>query len=631
LRTVAACLLLPVILQAQPISTRGIDSYLPIRSQTEYCFSDSAAHPRQLGGLAFVRDSGHYPVHFGNFSRYAWFRFSVSNNGNLPNEQLFFYPGDVIDVTIYEADSSGYRLLSQRAEINAQLHGTIIRGVPLQVPAGTVKHYYVQAHFTYYNWRAWHPMLTTAAQVQEMAYRSILWPIKYHFIVTLVFLGILITTAIYFLIQYYRKRLREYLYYSLYAFVFTAYFIYALSLTFNLSHLHHALSIFISHTAQMIGHLLYIAAAVHFLDIRRNLPRLMHVIKLLVFICIAYCAADFFIAFSDRFALASYIGFLLIRVVLLGFSLYAIYVLLRWKNPFGYYFIAGAAGITIFGALALLVGNQGGLGSKFFFDLDASLLLFEIGIMIELLCFSIGLGHKAHVEELEDVRTMEALRVENEKKEFEKYMAVMQMRDKERNRIAQEIHDDIGAGLTSIRLLSEIAKARSSEEVQQEMEKISASASELVDKMNEIVWSLNSMHDTLPNLVAYIRSHAVEYFEPYPIRLDLQIPDDVPAYELSGECRRNIFMVVKEALHNILKHAGATYVRMTITVDTQLRITITDDGTGFSQAGVKPNNMGLRHMRERMEHIGGKCSILSQNGTIVVISFPLSFSAMGKS
>jgi signal transduction histidine kinase len=630
LAAIIACLLAAAYSHAQtPVATSSIDNFSAIRPATQYLFHPKAARPNDLAGKNFLPDTGAYPVSFSNFYQYAWFRFSVINDGFSYNDTLLFYPGDVIDVTIYETDTAAATILPARITINAQLHGTEIKAIPLHIPQGATRHYLVQAHFTYYNWRAWNPMLTTPQQVQEMAYRNIFWPLKYHFIFTLVFLGILLTTAVYFLIQYFLKKLREYLYYALYAFVFTAYLIYAISLTFNLSHTHHALSIFMAHASQMLGHLLYIAAAVYFLDIKRNLPHLMRVIRVLVTICIAYCCADFFIAFNNATAFASYLGFIIIRIVLLGFSLYAIYILFRWKNPFGYYFIAGAAGITIFGALSLLAGNKGGLGSKFFFDLDFSLVLFEAGIMIELLCFSFGLGHKAHKKEMDDVRMMEALSIENEKKEFEKYRAVMQMRDQERNRIAQEIHDDIGAGLTSIRLLSEIARARSQEHNNQEMGKISDSASQLVDKMNEIVWSLNSMHDTLPHLVAYIRSHAVEYFEPYPIRLELLIPDEVPGYELSGEYRRNIFLVVKEALHNILKHAGATYVRMSITVDTHLRIMIADNGTGFNQAGVKPNNMGLRHMRERMEHIGGKCSVLSQNGTIITISFPLIFSSMG--
>src|SRR5690606_30321938 len=135
-------------------------------------------------------------------------------------------------------------------------------------------------------------------------------------------------------------------------------------------------------------------------------------------------------------------------------------------------------------------------------------------------------------------------------------------RDKERNRISQEIHDDIGSGLTSIRLLSEIAKVKSTQDDSKELEKISETSNILMDKMNEIIWTLNSRNDTLPNLIAYLRHLIVEYFESIPFQLHIATPDTIPEIKVSGKIRRNILLSVKEALHNIVKHSKATQVHV---------------------------------------------------------------------
>jgi signal transduction histidine kinase len=454
-------------------------------------------------------------------------------------------------------------------------------------------------------------------------YSRVVQPFTYYFIFTVIFFGIMLTISIYFVTRYLLKKLPEYLFYALYIITFLVYFIHAVGLTFIHNHTYHANSTFISHTMQIGGHLLYIVAGVYFMELRKHLPKLYKIICLFAALCVLYCIVDAFLAFSDRFALASYIGFILIRLLLVSFSFYSIIILSRWKNPFAYYYILGAIGITVFGIIALFVGNQNGETSKFVFDVDTSTILFMTGIMIEVICFALGLTNKADKEDAERIKAIEALKIENEKKEFEKYIAVMNIRDDERNRIAQEIHDDIGAGLTSIRLLSEIAKARAKEEEFPEMDKISSSASTLVDKMNEIVWSLNSKNDSLPNLLAYIRSYAAGYFEHHNIALELRIPDEVPNYEINGEFRRNIFLVVKEAMHNILKHAQSTKVVLDITINQQLEIMISDNGVGIDMQKQHSYKQGIENMRQRMHQIGGRFSLTSQYGTIIKASLPL--------
>jgi signal transduction histidine kinase len=126
------------------------------------------------------------------------------------------------------------------------------------------------------------------------------------------------------------------------------------------------------------------------------------------------------------------------------------------------------------------------------------------------------------------------------------------------------MHDDLGAGVTAIRLYSELAKKRIGKDIIPEVEKISSFANELLNNMNAIIWTMSSSNDSLDNMIGYIRSYALEYFENSGIDCQISIEENIPNIAVGGELRRNIFLVVKEALSNILKHSNATAVHITL-------------------------------------------------------------------
>ena len=201
--------------------------------------------------------------------------------------------------------------------------------------------------------------------------------------------------------------------------------------------------------------------------------------------------------------------------------------------------------------------------------------------------------------------------------------AVMEGQDQERQRIAKEIHDDIGTGLTSILYLSEGMEeatsykqqaTRAKTEDEQAAAKIGHTARELIDKMDEIVWSMNKDYDTLDDLLAFLRHHIVEWMDVPGIDTHIDLPDQVPAMTITGEQRRNVYLVVKEALHNVIKHAAATSVHIGVTVDRSLDIVIQDNGKGLPEGGTRRWGNGLKNMRQRMEHLGGKFEMSGGDG-----------------
>jgi signal transduction histidine kinase len=191
----------------------------------------------------------------------------------------------------------------------------------------------------------------------------------------------------------------------------------------------------------------------------------------------------------------------------------------------------------------------------------------------------------------------------------------------ERVRISKEIHDDLGSSLTSISLLTEVLKTKIDGAVVPEVAKISATSARMVDSMNEIVWALNIQNDTLNSLVAFIRKYARDFLQDTPIKLVFEenVNQD---FTLQGNVRRSIYLVVKEAINNVVKHADAQKVRLYIQVENnKLIIMIEDDGKGINEEKKSVLGNGLRNMKQRMEDIGGTFSMYQTKGMLINIEY----------
>ena len=193
-----------------------------------------------------------------------------------------------------------------------------------------------------------------------------------------------------------------------------------------------------------------------------------------------------------------------------------------------------------------------------------------------------------------------------------------------RHAISRDLHDEIGSNISKIALLSEVMKQNPVKEHNiTNMEKITSAAHEALKNMGEIVWYMNPKNDMLESLVAYTRKYAAEYFEYTSIECKVNIPSTIRKVPISGDKRRNVFLAVKEALHNVVKHSDATMVSLTIiNIDHSVEIKIQDNGKGFEHGDNNFGN-GLHNMRSRMNQIGGNFAIENKVGATVKLSFPL--------
>jgi signal transduction histidine kinase len=153
--------------------------------------------------------------------------------------------------------------------------------------------------------------------------------------------------------------------------------------------------------------------------------------------------------------------------------------------------------------------------------------------------------------------------------------------ERDRARIAKDIHDDLGAGLTQITLLSELAR-REPAQAAPNLDRITDSARQMTRAMDEIVWAVDPQHDTLTGLMDYVSAFTEEFLRVAGIRCRMDLPAELPDLRLDAEMRYNLFLALKEALNNVVKHAKATMVWLRLRVqDDSITLIVEDNGQGL--------------------------------------------------
>jgi signal transduction histidine kinase len=202
--------------------------------------------------------------------------------------------------------------------------------------------------------------------------------------------------------------------------------------------------------------------------------------------------------------------------------------------------------------------------------------------------------------------------------------------ERERARIAQDLHDDLGAGLVEISFGSELAQdtALSQEEAREHSREIGVRAREMVTALDEIVWAVNPRHDSVVSLATYFCQFTQHFLKSTPVRCHLEVAKDLPAAPLDSEQRHSLFLAFKEAVCNVVQHASASDLWLTISVENRvLTVVVRDNGRGLNlSCSREPVGAdGLENMRGRLRRLGGSCELASSpgEGTAVTLKVPL--------
>ena len=552
-------------------------------------------------------------------------KLSVTNSGN--QDTFWLYTGRAQQYTMYAFDSSAATFKALNNQFQSYSN-PVFNSVPFArfvVRKGTYSVFFIQANIGFYNWYLFDPVILLPKEKTSFTYEHLLRPNILYSYTTIALLGIMFSMLVYTFTIFLQTLKHEYLYYALAMMAFIVYFFLRWLDLFKFGKLFYFFSYAKYQLLQLTGHIFVIAFIMSFFTLKKSFPALYKYFKILILAQLAFLAINLPLTYTNRFSYFGNIAFDIFRAVVLICTAALITVLvIQKKNKEVRYLGMGLLISILLCGIALYIYKKGGLEQFFFGNEGIPILIFMLGILLQMIFFMQVLSYRERMQQVLHIRAVEKLQLENDRKRLEKYRAVIDARDKERNRISQEIHDDIGSGLTSIRLLSEIVKAKSvRNDAAKELEKISGTANILIDKMNEIIWTLNSRNDTLPNLIAYLRHLIVEYFEPLQIQLQIVTPDDISENPVSGKLRRNILLSVKEALHNIVKHSQATEVHIIFSTGDFFSISISDNGIGFNPLQTISYKNGLQNIRERLSTIGGTCTISNNGGTSILLKIPL--------
>lgn len=443
-------------------------------------------------------------------------------------------------------------------------------------------------------------------------------------IFTYLFCGLLMMMIMYSLTIYAQDRTPEFLYYSGYAFFVGLMLLFKAVFSWQTNKMNFLQEAYLDYVMLCIGHLFYMLFMQKYLAVKQEHPFLQKLyvfgISLLIVSISIFSFAHFF---TDSYVIEknteNYTKIIMLGMVVV----FLVYSSRHWNNKLLRYAFWGNLTLFVFSLMSQLIIMGVKFPSNWPVVLQSSLSYYEIGLFLELLLFLAGLNYKNRKQLIASAQERERLRAENKMNEYEKEIAVYKAQQKERERISADMHDELGSGMTAIRLMSEIARNKMKENTPVEIERISHSADEVLNKMNAIIWSMNSGNDTVDNLVSYIRVYAIEYFEYTPITCRISTPEYIEPMEMTGEKRRNLFLCIKETLNNVLKHSGASEVRINFVINTSLTIQISDNGVGIDLQKIRQFGNGLKNIRKRMESIGGTYDIENKNGTTTVLMLPL--------
>ena len=200
--------------------------------------------------------------------------------------------------------------------------------------------------------------------------------------------------------------------------------------------------------------------------------------------------------------------------------------------------------------------------------------------------------------------------------------------EQERTRVAQDLHDELGATLTEVAMLGTLAQTPELPLADRGryLGQLTATARTMVANLDEIVWAVNPKYDSVASLASYFSLFAQRFLNLAGIACRLRMADTLPTTPLDAHLRHGVFLAFKEALNNAVRHSGATSILIEMEMaENQLRIAVIDNGRGFAPSDRQPGSDGLANMQERMSNLGGRCAVKSQpdKGTTVEFWLPL--------
>jgi signal transduction histidine kinase len=414
--------------------------------------------------------------------------------------------------------------------------------------------------------------------------------------ISIAFIGIYAIFFIIFILLYFGYKRKEYLFYGLYLFFVTFYyFLFTTNAVFASSNVNEGIANLWKELISSFAIIFYAFFSIQLLDLKKYAPKLYRYnlifIGLNVFGIILYP-----VLYLLR--LPNHQVYYYTTLIFSPISIYLIVLALKLKVPYTKYVLIGTLFTTIGGIISIILSVT--VSPNAYFP-------GQLAMVIDIVLFFYTVQQK-----IIDLQT------ENLQLRFKTLTNLQE----ERQRISLELHDEVGGGLSTIHLLSELTLAGSKNG--KNLETISRNSKELVQKMNEIVWALNIKNDNLQGLIGYIRQYVVHTLDEVGIEAKTNVSSNIPEIAIDGRNRREAFLIMKELVNNVIKHSHAKKIQLEMKVDNNsFECSLQDDGVGFDVDAIKANSFGVIGIMDRAAKLKGTINWYKNNGTIVKLRIPL--------
>ena len=248
-------------------------------------------------------------------------------------------------------------------------------------------------------------------------------------------------------------------------------------------------------------------------------------------------------------------------------------------------------------------------------------LIFLIALLLVVLlaAFTIFVVLMYNRKQLLYLKEQQLKEAEHQNQLLQKELEKQKILEQERERISHDMHDDLGAGISALKLQAEFLKQKAEDgDLQSDIDELLKTSEEMNISMREMLWNLNSGNDTLGSFIDYATLYTGNFLKKTKIILHSECNDIIAETPVSTEMRRNLFLCLKEAVNNVYKHSHADVLKLSFSQEKNyFSMKISDNGTGIPDD--QPKGNGLRNMKRRMNELSGECNILSENpGTCLV-------------
>jgi signal transduction histidine kinase len=535
---------------------------------------------------------------------------------------IYLFWGETANVRVCVTDAKGQCLVEIKAQDYTQASTEVF---PVRIPADSTCHIEVriQATSTEPELHGW---IIAEGQLDNffLYYQGTLENILSMF---WCMAGMLLMMLLYISSKFIQIRSSEYGYYAAYIGCMLCFVCFRIAVLAepNLSYKVGSWYFFFNSQLQVLAYCMYFPFLTAFLNTRENNPPLHRLLIVLPIVLVIYIASDGLMIFYEKIEFHNVLWDV-IRVILLFTVLYIAFRVLRMKTPYGIFPILGGVSLDFFALVAMIFSINPEWIYALPFPFSSAIFYYFMGISVELLFFSLGLGLKNRRDEVEKVEAQQALRLAAERQKFEQYKTVVEVQESERARIAKDLHDGIGGTLSGIKislttLMSSLAMG--------EKEKLQYERS--IDLLNSSVAELRSVaHNMMPGslqqfgLIAALRDFCDSVNSMKTIEVTVQSLGTEVRQPTSKEIV--IYRIIQELINNIVKHAQASNALLQFSFEKSLlSVTVEDDGVGFDPSHVdKMNSSGWKNIRSRMDFLKGTVDIRSAgSGTSIHLQIPL--------